>query len=130
MKNIIKDWILIADNDMKIIERLMGDEAVIASGVIFHCQQAIEKYFKAYLIEHGWNLQKTHDLVNLYAEIKPVKDLELDENMLDEIFNMYIDARYPDDYKEPSKEEAENAWKFTQEIESKIKHELGITAEG
>ena len=46
---------------MKTNASLLKDNPIVTSSVVFHCQQAIEKYFKAYLIENGWELQKTPD---------------------------------------------------------------------
>ncbi|MDR2395752.1 MAG: HEPN domain-containing protein [Endomicrobium sp.] len=62
---------------------------------VSHCQQAIEKYFKGFLIEHGWELQKTHNLKFLYKEILKIKDLSLDINFIIEIYRKYekVDTR-------------------------------------
>ena len=37
-------------------------------GAGYNLQQAIEKFFKAYLIRQGWRLQRTHDLVELLED--------------------------------------------------------------
>lgn len=124
MKNGVKEWIMVADKDMLTIANLVKCETIVTDSVAFHCQQAIEKYFKAYLLENGWQLQKTHDLANLYGEIKKIKDLQIDEKVLSKIDDVYVDIRYPDDYREPTGEEVEAFYKFTQEVAKKIKQEL------
>ncbi|MDR1523523.1 MAG: HEPN domain-containing protein [Endomicrobium sp.] len=73
--------------------------------IVFHCQQAIEKYFKAYLIENGWELQKTHDLDFLLAKIKEIKNLEINENFIKNIFSDYKKVRYPFRLQSPNKKE-------------------------
>ncbi|MDR1196195.1 MAG: HEPN domain-containing protein [Endomicrobium sp.] len=128
MKNGIKEWILVADKDIETIKVLMESPTFITHSIAFHCQQAIEKYFKAYLLEHGWELKRTHDLMRLYIEIEKIKDLKINTDTLMEIDKMYIDTRYPDDFREPTKEELKKFFDLAAEIELKIKHELGINA--
>ncbi|MGD2248907.1 MAG: HEPN domain-containing protein, partial [Candidatus Methanofastidiosia archaeon] len=36
--------------------------------VLFHIQQAVEKYLKGYLIYKGWKLKKIHDIETLIIE--------------------------------------------------------------
>ena len=126
MKNGIKDWIIVADKDIISVRELMKNSQLV-SAAAFHCQQAIEKYFKAYLLEHDWELQKTHDLMKLYSEIKKIKDLQIDEDTLMEIDKVYMDTRYPDDYVEPSEKEIERFYNFAKDIASQIKKELGVS---
>jgi len=63
----------------------------------FLCQQAIEKYLKAALFELKIPIQKTHNLLKLYNKLKEHKDLELDETLLNELCDLYIESRYPTD---------------------------------
>jgi len=121
MKKAIYDWIKVADNDMNINKSLLKDDPIQFAGVVFHSQQAIEKYFKAFLLDKGWNLQKTHDLTNLYGEVQKYIDLEIDLNVLIDIDNMYLDARYPDNYHDPNEEEAKKSYELAEKIEKKIK---------
>lgn len=42
------------------------NNADIADDIIgFHCQQAVEKFLKAILANHGIEFRKTHDLIEL-----------------------------------------------------------------
>jgi HEPN domain-containing protein len=123
MKNEIKDWIIVADKDIIAAQQLMNNNEVAAIAA-FHCQQALEKYFKEYFLEQGWELQKTHDLMRLYIEIEKIKDLHIDTDTLLEIDKIYIDTRYPDDYVEPSEKEIEKFYNFAKETGEKIKKEL------
>lgn len=63
--------------------------------VAFHAQQSIEKTFKAVLEESRNDVPKTHSLVRLYALAKDKLNVEIDELLLAEINDVYIDARYP-----------------------------------
>jgi HEPN domain-containing protein len=125
MKNIIKDWFDAAYDDIWTIKELLDSEYIPIGTVTFHCQQAIEKYFKAFLIENGWELQKTHNLVFLYKEIKKIKDLNLDENKIKEISDDYaINSRYPATTEYPCEQNVREYYKFALEVKSKIEQEL------
>jgi HEPN domain-containing protein len=62
MKKQVEDWILLADRDLKVSELLMREEEPITTIVAFHCQQTIEKYLKAYMIEKDMPLNKCRNL--------------------------------------------------------------------
>ena len=64
----------------------------------FHCQQSIEKSFKAILEEIQNKIPRTHDLEKLYGLIEEYKiELVIDEDVLDEVNDVYIETRYPSD---------------------------------
>jgi len=89
-------WIFFADKDLGAAE-LISTNAEFTGEVAFLCQQAIEKYLKAVLFELKIPIQKTHNLLKLYNELKEHKDLELDETLLNELCDLYIESRYPTD---------------------------------
>jgi HEPN domain-containing protein len=95
MKKQVEDWMLLADNDLYAAEIIMKDEYPLTNIVAFHCQQAIEKYLKAYLIEKDVPIIKTHDLIKLNGMINKIKDLGIDEKKLIIVNEVYIEARYP-----------------------------------
>jgi HEPN domain-containing protein len=65
MKKPVADWLFLAESDLRTAKIAVKDEYPLTNIVAFHCQQAIEKYLKAYLIENEVSLIKTHDLVKL-----------------------------------------------------------------
>ena len=95
MKKQVNDWITLADKDLYASELLIKDEYPLTNIVAFHCQQTIEKYLKAFLIENNIPIIKTHDLIKLNGMIKEIKDLGIDENKLIPINEVYVEARYP-----------------------------------
>jgi HEPN domain-containing protein len=125
MKNGISDWLIVAQEDMLVADELLKVECVPTGAVTFHCQQAIEKYFKAFLLDNGWKLKKIHNLQTLYTEIKKIKDLSLDIDIITKIYDKYSETRYPDDYNPPTEEQAREFYKFALEVEEIIKKELG-----
>ncbi|TAN46222.1 MAG: HEPN domain-containing protein [Candidatus Methanoperedens sp.] len=54
-----------ADNDLKAVKYLLAVEDAPLDVVSFHCQQAVEKYLKAYLTWVDVRVGKTHDLASI-----------------------------------------------------------------
>jgi HEPN domain-containing protein len=128
MKKLVNDWVFLAKKDIKNALLIIAEED-LTNIVAFHCQQAIEKYFKAYILENDKPLLKIHDLPKLYGTIKEVKDLEIDEDLLSIINETYIEDRYPGELGllpdgMPSMEQVKNFLEFAKEIEEKIQKEL------
>jgi len=98
MKKQVEDWILLADKDLYAAEIIINDDYPLTNIVAFHCQQTIEKYFKAFLIEKNIPLIKTHDLIKLNGMIKEIGDLGIDERKLIIINEVYLDSRYPGEF--------------------------------
>ena len=46
----IKQWILKANEDILVVGKLTEHEIFAPSSACFHCQQAVEKFIKAFLI--------------------------------------------------------------------------------
>jgi HEPN domain-containing protein len=49
----IKQWIQKANEDLFVVNKLTEYEIIATSSVCFHCQQAVEKFLKAFLIANG-----------------------------------------------------------------------------
>ena len=58
-----EDWIEVAEEDLEMSRILL--ESGHPRGAGYNLQQAVEKFFKAYLIRQGWRLQRAHDIVRL-----------------------------------------------------------------
>jgi len=93
MKKITKDWLDSAKLDLDNIELIITRE-YLTPVMCFHAQQAVEKSFKAYLEEKEIRFRKIHDLVTLYGLLENELP-ELDNNILERLDELYIDARYP-----------------------------------
>ncbi|MCL2793038.1 MAG: HEPN domain-containing protein [Spirochaetaceae bacterium] len=129
MKKLVEDWIFMAGRDLKTAEILIKEDSPLTNIIAFHCQQAIEKYLKAYLIEKNIPLIKTHDLIRLNNMIKEIKNLGIDEKKLIIINEVYIETRYPSELGLlpdglPATEQVEEFIKYTKEIKDIITNEL------
>lgn len=45
--NFIKQWLVKANEDLLVVEKLTEYEVIANGSVCFHCQQAVEKFLKA-----------------------------------------------------------------------------------
>jgi len=66
--SIVTEWIKRAEDDWKIVQMLKLLPEPLWEIASFHAQQSAEKYMKAFLIQKGWKLRKTHDLTELLSD--------------------------------------------------------------
>ncbi len=59
-----------AENDLKDANILYNSNEASAEGICFHCQQAVEKFLKAYLVYNDKEINKTHDISQLLESCK------------------------------------------------------------
>jgi HEPN domain-containing protein len=89
------EWFKMAQKDIKSARILFEHEADYEI-VCFHCQQAVEKYLKGYLIYLTGELQEGHSLIKLCKKV-----MSHEESFGDYIKDMafintfYIETRYP-----------------------------------
>ena len=95
MKQTTKDWLTVAEDDLLAAKTLVH-EARLTSLVSFHCQQCLEKCFKAVIEEQDKPSIKSHDLIRLQSHTN-IKLSDSEINLLSIINEVYVDARYPGD---------------------------------
>jgi HEPN domain-containing protein/predicted nucleotidyltransferase len=89
-----EDWIEVAEEDLEVSVMLL--ESGYARGAGYNLQQAVEKFFKAYLIRQGWRLQRTHDLVELLNDaLYYDPDLEEFRSVCNLVTDYALAGRYP-----------------------------------
>ncbi|MDP1591072.1 MAG: HEPN domain-containing protein [Prosthecobacter sp.] len=95
-------WLRKAEHDLLNIDNNLAARDIPWDTVCFHAQQAAEKVLKAFLIYHGRDLSKTHDLVALLAQcVACDAGLALLESDCRKLTSYGVAARYPDDLFEP-----------------------------
>lgn len=95
--SVIKLWIEKADQDLGTAEIVNQHIPKYMDMIAFHCQQAVEKYLKAFLIFNNTGFTRTHDLVlllDLVSRIEPIDD-DLYEKAA-ELQSYSVEIRYPD----------------------------------
>ena len=65
-KNELQQWKELADNDLRVADFSAQNMWPVPYEIIcFHCQQAVEKYLKWFLVLHDFEPPKIHDLEEL-----------------------------------------------------------------
>ncbi len=64
MREIVQEWVERGDSDLE-AAKILAHQKGLENQTGFHCQQAIEKWLKAYLLKQGEELRKIHDLTAL-----------------------------------------------------------------
>lgn len=108
----IKKWLIKALNDVKVAshEMALTEEEIVTDAVCFHCQQAVEKLLKAYLISKNVEFGRIHDLETL---LKLCASQDTDFTGLDvgNLTDYAVEIRYADEFYIPSIEEAKECLK-------------------
>ena len=100
MKKQAKEWMRFAETDLKSAKALIHDESLTTTAA-FHVHQSVEKSLKALLELNDNKVPRIHDLLKLLKRIETEKieiTLERNEEILDQINQVYIDSRYPADF--------------------------------
>ncbi len=126
-RKLINDWLAFAGENLLYAKDGLRATYSPYHTICFLCQGSAEKYLKGYLIFHGWELEKIHDLKQLllYAMKYDVAFSALAP--LTEILNRYITTgRYPGDlpFEAISKADAEEAIAAAEQIEKFVLHKL------
>lgn len=100
MTKFVAQWLARADDDIKISQLALGEDGP-PNPICFHCQQAAEKYLKAFLAHHGKHIRKVHNLENLLQNCRDI-DKSFHELFDDASYlsQFYVESRYPGDYPE------------------------------
>ena len=95
-KDISNEWMVIADKDLDSAEFLKGMKPEPVEIICYHCQQAAEKYLKAFLAFNNAHIIKTHDLLFINNSCKQI-DSSFDqiENECLYLNDFSVNIRYP-----------------------------------
>ncbi len=96
MKNYLipEEWKRIAQKDWKRIKRQLEAEDAEAAG--YFLQQSLEKYLKAFLLQHGWKLGKIHALHDLLSNAVAYNpDLERFRKLCERVSGYYFEINLP-----------------------------------
>lgn len=73
-------------DDLKLVEKNMGDEDISERLLLFHLQQAVEKFLKSLLSQKNVRFQKVHDIGRL-IELCEDNEIELPD-YVEEFINL------------------------------------------
>ncbi|MBN2133911.1 MAG: HEPN domain-containing protein [Sedimentisphaerales bacterium] len=94
MKEISKHWLNAAQDDLRVMSRIVADE-YLTHMVAFHSQQCIEKSLKAIIEEYALGHIRIHNLGRLFEIVRSQAAFDKDIVLIEKLDKLYIDARYP-----------------------------------
>ncbi len=110
-------WVIKAEHDLRTARSVLKDTDPITDTGSFHCQQCIEKCFKAVLVSRLKHIHKSHYLPFLLEECLEVESgLSIFMETAERLYRYAITSRYPDDWREISLEEAQEALRRAEEV--------------
>lgn len=110
-------WLRKAATDLRAAKHDLAASPPLLADATFHCQQAVEKVFKSFLMWHSVPFRKTHSLEELGEQC-----LDVDSTLralIDCVVPLTEYAwkfRYPGDPEEPSFDEAKEALQIAREV--------------
>jgi HEPN domain-containing protein len=126
MKPLTREWVEKAEGDFLVATQIMRRrKRRVYDAACFHCQQTMEKYFKARLFEAGLPFPKTHDLAVLLNLLLPVEPLwKSYESAVKELTEYAVSFRYPG---EPATlAEAKRALKHCRSLRAEMRRSLRL----
>jgi len=97
MKPATREWVRKAENDFRVASQILRRRKdIVPDAACFFCQQCVEKYLKARLLEAGLSFPRTHDLLQLLNACLVVEPLwSAYSKVADGMTDYAVDYRYP-----------------------------------
>ncbi len=123
----IKDWIIKGDHDLGTAKITYLHIPEYLDTVTFHCQQAVEKYLKSYLVFQSISFRLSHDLIYLLDLItQKDSDFEKYYDIVSELQGYAVEIRYPNETIYLSNEKVEKAIMIAKEIRKFVISKMNI----
>jgi HEPN domain-containing protein len=120
-----RQWVIKAGNDLLNADNNLNAETIPLDTVCFHCQQAAEKFLKAFLVGKGRTYPITHDLLAILENILSINpDAEQLRDELALLTPYAVEVRYPDDFFMPSLQDAREAREAANSVKNWLENAL------
>jgi HEPN domain-containing protein len=128
---LIKAWILKAEHDLGSAKVIFEHIPEYFDTIAFHCQQAVEKYLKAALVNYNIEFERSHDLLYLLELLSRNKEISSDIFDKAIVLNGFsVEIRYPDKLIYLTHEELKRAINIAEEFRELILELLKIERHG
>ncbi|NOR77416.1 MAG: HEPN domain-containing protein [Methanophagales archaeon] len=126
-RELIDSWIAKAEKDLISAKHELSFSDAVTETVCFHCQQAVEKYLKAYLVFLGISFTKTHEIGELITKCES-RDSEISvlKEKADKLTDYAVEVRYPEDEFEPTLEEAKESFDIAKKIKEFVLNKITV----
>ena len=126
MKPTTREWVKKAENDFKVASLILRRrKEALPDAACFFCQQCIEKYLKARLLEAGIAFPRTHDLLQLLNACVQIEPLWVAyAKVVDAMSDYAVDFRYPGH--SATLREAKVALEHCRSLRTEVRRALGL----
>ena len=124
----IRQWIIKGDHDLGTAKITYLHIPEYLDTITYHCQQAVEKYLKAYLIFQSVTFKFSHDMIYLLDLITQIDSVF--ENYYDTISELQgyaVEVRYPNETIFLSNEKVEKTMMIAKEVRELVTRKMNIT---
>ena len=117
------NWCEKAEGDLEVAKLIYEHKKERWDIACYHCQQAVEKYLKAFLIFSGQTPPRTHDLLRLITDCIPFDAKFANfQTRVDELNDYSVTTRYPSNLDEDFDEAlARDAIQYAEQIIAFVK---------
>jgi HEPN domain-containing protein len=120
-----QDWLDRAERDLMAADRMLNHSEPLYDATVFHTQQAVEKALKAFLVAHGREFPKIHDLVPLVVWCQRIDPEFARFAKAARMLTPYATRfRYPGGLLEPEADEAQQAFEIAVDVVKTVRHRL------
>ena len=119
----LQQWKEIADNDLNLADFSAKNMWPVPHAIIcFHCQQAVEKYLKWFLVLHDIEPPKIHDLEELEKRCESIQpQFSMIYEKCSVLSGYAVQSRYPNEMR-LEKQDTDKALECAKEIREFIGH--------
>lgn len=117
----LAEWLRRARSDLELAEHLLSEGSAFPNAITFHCQQAAEKFLKAFLTWRQVAFPKTHDLEEILDLVEVA-----DENLAGSLRGVIVltpygvDLRYPGDRPDATPDEVREAVDLARKVRDAV----------
>ena len=119
LRDYINKWLEKAEHDMEAAQLVIEMKPMILDIACFHCQQAVEKYLKAFLIFNNKTVIKTHS-IELLIEFSGEIDSDFSDFDFKNLDEYAVEIRYPDSFLQPDLTETKEYYSIALEIQKLV----------
>jgi HEPN domain-containing protein len=131
LRALIRQWLAKAGEDFDLIEHLAKEGSRFPAAVVFHSEQAAEKYLKALLVRYGVDFPKTHDIKELLRLLTPMDAaLAAELEAADWLTPFGAAIRYPGDYPQIRPGDDKRAVELAHQVRDKVMRVLQADLSG
>ena len=131
IRDFVEEWLAKAEMDLEAAEILAASAMRDYFTCAFHCQQACEKFLKAYLVRHQIEFRKTHDLGRILELASQIESRLRDDLASCEWLTPFgVEFRYPGQHEEVDHSKAQNALAEARRVKQVVTEHLGSYLNG